>query len=166
MVEHVIRTVDQNIPYREVTASRGKVARAEPIAALYEQGRVRHAHSMIALEDQMLAMTGSGFAGDGSPDRFDAAVWALTELMGDPEPGIIGYARMEALKATAPRGDPNDVSTFTVMLKAPPGAPGTLHLMSGRQVMVPSDGLAAMTAEDSKPLLAIGWVETRGAVDG
>ena len=160
MVEHVIRTVDQNIPYREVTASRGKVARAEPIAALYEQGRVKHAISMIALEDQMLAMTGSGFAGDGSPDRLDAAVWALTELMGAAaEPGIIAWARSEAQKATAPRANPNDASTFTVTLKAPAGAPGTLHLMSGRQVQVPPDGLVAMTAEDSKPMLSIGWVE-------
>jgi phage terminase large subunit-like protein len=158
MVEHVIRTVDQNIPYREVTASRGKVARAEPIAALYEQGRVKHAVSMIALEDQMLAMTGSGFAGDGSPDRLDAAVWALTELMGHAAPGIIEWTRLEALKATAPRANANDASTFTVTLKAPPGAAGTLHLMSGRQVLVPSDGLVVMTVEDSKPLLGLGWL--------
>lgn len=157
MVEHVVRTVDQNIPYREVTASRGKVARAEPIAALYEQGRVRHAVSMIALEDQMLAMTGSGFAGDGSPDRLDAAVWALTELMGAAAPGIIEWTRMEALKVTAPRASVNDASTFTVTLKAPPGAPGTLHLMSGRQVLVPPDGLVAMTVEDSKPMIGLGW---------
>ena len=158
MVEHVIRTVDQNIPYREVTASRGKVARAEPIAALYEQGRVKHAVSMLPLEDQMLAMTGSGYAGDGSPDRLDAAVWALTELMSEPEPGIIGFARMEALKATAPRANLNDTSTFTVTMKAPPGAAGTLHLMSGRQVLVPSDGLVAMTVDDSEPMKGVGWI--------
>ena len=85
MVEHVIRTIDRNIPYLEVTASRGKVARAEPIAALYEQGRVKHAHVMMELEDQMLAMTGSGYAGDGSPDRLDALVWALTELFGETD---------------------------------------------------------------------------------
>ena len=169
MVEHVIRTVDQNIPYREVTASRGKVARAEPIAALYEQGRVRHAHPVIALEDQMLSMTGGGYAGDGSPDRLDAAVWALTELMGAAaEPGIIAWARSEAQKATAPRANPNDASTFTVTLKAPPGAPGTLHLMSGRQVQVPPDGLVAMAVEDSKALLGIGWSELseRSAASG
>jgi hypothetical protein len=63
-------------------------------------------------------------------------------------------------------GNPNDASTFTVTLKAPLDAPGTLHLMSGRQVLVPPDGLVAMTAEDSKPLSAIDWVETKGAVDG
>jgi phage terminase large subunit-like protein len=84
MVEHVIRTVDSAIPYRDVTASRGKIARAEPIAALYEQGKVRHAGTFNELEDQLAAMTGDGFAGDGSPDRADALVWALTELMTRP----------------------------------------------------------------------------------
>jgi predicted phage terminase large subunit-like protein len=81
MVEHVIRTVDRNVSYREVTASRGKVQRAEPVAALYEQGRVKHAHSFPELEDEMCAMTSDGYAGDGSPDRCDALVWALSELM-------------------------------------------------------------------------------------
>jgi phage terminase large subunit-like protein len=86
MVQHVIRTVDRDVPYREVTASRGKVVRAEPIAALYEQGRVRHVDGLTDLEDQMCAMTGEGFMGDGSPDRVDALVWALTELMSKAEP--------------------------------------------------------------------------------
>jgi phage terminase large subunit-like protein len=85
MVEHVIRTVDPNVSYREVTASRGKVQRAEPAAALYEQSRVRHAGAFSQLEDQLAAMTGAGYVGDGSPDRADALVWALTELLGEPE---------------------------------------------------------------------------------
>ena len=69
------------MPYTGVHASRGKVARAEPIAALYEQGRVRHVGALDALEDQMVQMTVQGFAGTGSPDRVDALVWALHELM-------------------------------------------------------------------------------------
>jgi phage terminase large subunit-like protein len=81
MVEHVIRTVDRNVSYKEVTASRGKVARAEPVSALYEQSRVRHVGTFVALEDQMCATTSEGYVGDGSPDRCDALVWALTELM-------------------------------------------------------------------------------------
>lgn len=81
MVEHVIRTVDPRVSYSEVVASRGKVVRAEPVAALYEQGLVRHIGPMSDLEDQMCAMTGDGFLGEGSPDRVDALVWALTELM-------------------------------------------------------------------------------------
>jgi hypothetical protein len=157
MCERVIRSIDPNVPYKEVTASRGKAARAEPASALYEQGKIRHAHRMPELEDQMLAMTSNGYIGDGSPDRLDAAVWCLHELMGAPEPGIIEFARLEAAKASAPRANPNDASTFTVTLKAPPGASGTLHLMSGRSVCVPADGLVLMTVEDSKPLIGIGW---------
>ena len=81
MVEHVIRTVNRLVPYAEVVASRGKVARAEPVAALYEQKRVKHVGGFAQLEDQMCALTSDGYLGDGSPDRADALVWAITELM-------------------------------------------------------------------------------------
>jgi phage terminase large subunit-like protein len=81
MVEHVIRTVDANVSYREVTASRGKIARAEPVSALYEQSKVRHVSAFTDLEDQLAAMTGEGYVGDGSPDRADALVWAVSDLM-------------------------------------------------------------------------------------
>lgn len=81
MVEHVIKTIDRNVSYKEVTASRGKVARAEPVAALYEQGKVSHVGSFPELEDQMCQIDASGYIGEGSPDRADALVWALTELM-------------------------------------------------------------------------------------
>lgn len=80
MVRHVIQTVDPNVPFREVHASRGKVARAEPVAALYEQGRVSHLGSLPELEDQMCLMGPDGYIGSGSPDRLDAVVWAITEL--------------------------------------------------------------------------------------
>jgi len=72
------------VPYRGVRASRGKVARAEPVAALYEQGRVAHLRGLGALEDQMCRMTARGFDGKGSPDRVDALVWALHEVMIEP----------------------------------------------------------------------------------
>jgi phage terminase large subunit-like protein len=84
MVEAVLRQVDPLIPYRSVHASKGKVARAEPVAALYEQGRVFHAAGLTALEDQMCQMTTGGYAGSGSPDRVDALVWALYDLMIEP----------------------------------------------------------------------------------
>lgn len=83
MVEHVIRTVNRSVSYQEVTASRGKVARAEPVAALYEQKRVHHVGSLPELEDQCALIGPNGFEGDGSPDRVDALVWALSELMLD-----------------------------------------------------------------------------------
>ncbi len=81
MVEHVIRTVDKSASYKEVVASRGKVARAEPVAALYEQGRVSHVGGLPEVEDQCCLIGPEGFIGEGSPDRADALVWALTELM-------------------------------------------------------------------------------------
>jgi predicted phage terminase large subunit-like protein len=83
MVENTIRTVSYSVPFKAVHASRGKVTRAEPISALYEQRRVHHVGAMSALEDEMCAFTSdfdrtrAGF----SPDRVDALVWALTELM-------------------------------------------------------------------------------------
>jgi phage terminase large subunit-like protein len=81
MVEAVLRSVDKNIPVTLVTASRGKIARAEPVAALYEQGKISHVGAFPELEDQHCAMTPAGFMGEGSPDRADANVWALSELM-------------------------------------------------------------------------------------
>lgn len=81
MVEAVIRAADPNVAYGEVTASRGKAVRAEPVAALYEQGRVSHVAGLSELEDQMCQMAGDGYLGEGSPDRLDAMVWAMTDLM-------------------------------------------------------------------------------------
>jgi predicted phage terminase large subunit-like protein len=81
MIEATLRVIDANVAFRAVHASRGKRVRAEPVAALYEQGRVHHVGRLTALEDQMCAFTGAR-AGDGpSPDRVDALVWALTDLM-------------------------------------------------------------------------------------
>lgn len=81
MIGGLIRTVNSRVSYKEVTASRGKVVRAEPVAALYEQGRVSHVGRMDALEDQCCSFGPEGYVGEGSPDRADALVWALTELM-------------------------------------------------------------------------------------
>ena len=83
MVKSVLLAADSTLPVRLVHASRGKVARAEPVAALYESGRVRHAGAFPALEDELCGLVAGGeYAGPGrSPDRADALVWALTELM-------------------------------------------------------------------------------------
>ncbi|MGD8326725.1 MAG: terminase family protein [Sphingomonadales bacterium] len=78
LVESVLRTIDTQIPYKKVRASRGKIARAEPVAALYEQGRVHHLAVFPELEDELCAYDGG--PGQNSPDRMDALVWALTEL--------------------------------------------------------------------------------------
>lgn len=81
MVTAVIRTVDGQVPVKAVRASRGKWLRAEPVAALYEQGRVRHLAGLAALEDEMCDFGPAGLSGGRSPDRVDALVWALGELM-------------------------------------------------------------------------------------
>ncbi len=80
MVEAVLRAERAGLPLRQVRASRGKTVRAEPIAALYEQGRVRHAGAFPALEDQMVMFTPFGIEGGGAADRVDALVWALSDL--------------------------------------------------------------------------------------
>jgi phage terminase large subunit-like protein len=84
LVETVVRQINPLVPYRAVRATKGKMARAEPVAALYEQGRVHHLRGLGPLEDQMCQMTLRGYLGRGSPDRVDALVWALTEVLTDP----------------------------------------------------------------------------------
>lgn len=88
MVRQVLRTAGCSIRLREVRATRGKRLRAEPVAALYEQGRVRHAGAFPELEEELMALGGEG---EGSLDRADALVWAVTDLLVDipaPAPGI------------------------------------------------------------------------------
>jgi hypothetical protein len=80
MVESTIRTVRPTVPFREVTATRGKWVRAEPVAALCEQGRVSHVGTFAELEDEMVLFGPNGMPDGASPDRLDALVWALTEL--------------------------------------------------------------------------------------
>jgi phage terminase large subunit-like protein len=79
MVKHTLQTHDRTVPVSIVHASRGKVARAEPIAALFEQNRAHIAGQLVTLEDQLC--TWEPLSGDGSPDRLDAMVWALTHCM-------------------------------------------------------------------------------------
>jgi hypothetical protein len=115
MVEATLRTVDPSIPYQNVTASRSKAVRAEPIAALYEQGKVHHVGRLDTLENEMISwQPGSSW----SPNRIDALVWVLTELMTggsgnepifasiDPEPprNLFGFERPRAERPERQRG--------------------------------------------------------------
>ena len=84
MVESVIRQIDPLVAIKKVHASRGKSVRAEPVAALYEQGRIKHLRGLDGLEAQMCQMTAQGFEGKGSPDRVDALVWAVHDLLVAP----------------------------------------------------------------------------------
>ena len=90
MIESLLRQVDPTVSYRKVTATRGKILRAEPVASIYEQGRAHHAGSFQALEDQMCNYTPES---DFSPDRLDALVWAMTELM-EGASSMIGLASL------------------------------------------------------------------------
>ncbi|MDR6182029.1 phage terminase large subunit [Asaia bogorensis] len=81
LVEANLRSVRDTVPVKVVTASRGKVARAQPVAGLYEQGRVVHHGRLPDLEEQLVQFSTAGYQGAKSPDRADAAVWAITELM-------------------------------------------------------------------------------------
>lgn len=81
LVKSLITQVDANVPVKAVRANRGKWLRAEPVAALYAQGRVAHRPGLSALEDEMCAFGADGRSDGHSPDRVDALVWALTELL-------------------------------------------------------------------------------------
>lgn len=80
MVRAIVHSVDSQIPYQEVHASRGKVARAEPISSLYEQGKIHHVGYFPEVEDQMCFFMPHGYQGLKSPDRADAVIWGFTEL--------------------------------------------------------------------------------------
>jgi phage terminase large subunit-like protein len=83
MVEHVIQTARPRTPYRSVVATRNKAVRAEPVAALADQGKIRHIGFYADLEEELAGMTTNGYVGENSPNRADAYVWAFTELFGE-----------------------------------------------------------------------------------
>lgn len=84
MVTTILAQIDQSVPVKAVRASRGKYTRAEPVAALYERGLVHHVGALPKLEDEMCDFALGGLSSGRSPDRLDALVWALTELMLKP----------------------------------------------------------------------------------
>jgi phage terminase large subunit-like protein len=93
MAIQTIRSIRKNAPIKGVHASRNKITRAEPISSLYEQNKVHHVGIFPQLEDQLTTFT----PGATSPDRLDALVWALTDLLvtGKPAPGAFDLSGME-----------------------------------------------------------------------
>jgi phage terminase large subunit-like protein len=119
MVESTIRAIDANVAYRGVTGKRGKLLRAEPVSALYEQFRVHHVGAFPALEDQMCTFSGGG----DSPDRLDALVYGFTELMCAPDgTAIIEFTRRMAEEATQSRAKPTAAERLagSVRMRPPP----------------------------------------------
>ena len=94
MVKHVIQTARVRTPFKQVTASRGKVVRAEPFSALYEQGKVRHVGEFVELEDELNAFSTVGYLGEQSPNRADALIWGLTELF----PGLVSERKKKPVE--------------------------------------------------------------------
>ena len=115
MVRSVIQTARKTAPVTLVSATRGKTVRAEPVSALYEQGRIRHlipdlaTNPLAALEDEMKRATSNGYLGEGSPNRMDALVWALTELFLTPE--VEGAAFLELARRDLDRRQPGSAAS-------------------------------------------------------
>ena len=110
MVAHTIASADPQVNVREVTASRGKVVRAEPIAAMYEQGKISHVGRLEALEQQLCTWTEDS---RDSPDRLDAMVWAATEIMeGSSALVFLNAAREEQAAPLAPGQRPFSRAEF------------------------------------------------------
>jgi phage terminase large subunit-like protein len=157
MVRFVIRAADANAPVRVITASRGKVLRAEPVSALYEQGLVHHVGRFAVLEDQLCAFTTQGYRGEGSPDHADALVFAVTELMLKDSAPIIEFYRRQVEDRTEtalPEIKPD--SAPMVRLLAPVGVSGA-HGISGAYYVVGADRGVAVQPEDAAVLMTAGF---------
>ena len=99
MVKYTIKTQDPSVPYRKVTATRGKSVRAEPFSSLYEQGKIRHVGRFPDLEEELTGYSTMGYLGSGSPNRADAWIWVLAELF----PGMIKKTKKKEAKEASER---------------------------------------------------------------
>jgi phage terminase large subunit-like protein len=154
MVETTVRTVDPNVSFKAVNASRNKITRAEPVSALFEQRRAHLVGGFPELEDELCTFEAGC---SNSPDRLDAMVWALTELMLNKQVGegfLNYYAALAGAAHSAPR---EDSAARSVKMLAPPGV-GAVLLFGGRDVLVPTDRIVAMSEAEARPLARAGWV--------
>ena len=133
-----------------ISASRGKVLRAEPVSALYEQGIVHHVGRFAVLEDQLCAFTTQGYRGEGSPDHADALVFAITELMlKDNAPILEFYRRQAADRQHAEADAGKRASEPVVRLQAPAGV-SAVHGLSGAYYVVGAERVVAVKQEDAR----------------
>jgi phage terminase large subunit-like protein len=169
MVRFVIRAADAHVPVHAVSASRGKVLRAEPVSALYEQGLVHHVGRFAVLEDQLCAFTTTGYRGEGSPDHADALVFAITELMLKEHASIIEFYRRQAeetKKGQKPDSQAavmiasataeEDSSRPLVRLRAPAGI-SAVHGITGAYYLVGADRIIAVRADNAPTLIKAGF---------
>ena len=167
MVEAVLRTAAPNLPVKLVSATRGKYVRAEPVAALYEQGRISHIGAFPELEDEMTLMTGGGFVGSGSPNRVDALVWAFTELMlEETGQGWIEWIKEEVAAALGRPPEPLPDQPLPVYSAADMTLPGAVRPPNTPPVFTPSAAprvlLRAPPLADSFQLMPSGVRYTPG----
>ena len=165
MVRFVIRAADPHAPVRVISASRGKVLRAEPVSALYEQGLVHHVGRFAVLEDQLCAFTTQGYRGEGSPDHADALVFAVTELMLKENASILEFYRRQAHQTVQDREPPRRTiwvpeaepeRALFVRLRAPADV-SVVHGLSGASYVVGADGMVAVSNGDAAILLGAGF---------
>ncbi|MCW2285693.1 putative phage terminase large subunit-like protein [Rhodoblastus acidophilus] len=156
LVRATVEVVDANVAYKGVHASRGKYTRAEPVSALFEQRRVKIAGAFSKLEDQMTTFQPGA---SKSPDRLDACVYALTELMlsttGD---AIIEFYRLQVETNGRPGKVIEGQAQTLVRLVAPEGV-STVLTLSGESLNIPEDRKIMVTAADAAPLLAAGFTQ-------
>ena len=170
LIENTLRGVDPNIPYKEMRASRGKVSRAEPIAALYEQEKVHHVGSFNKLEDQLCSLTvdfnrtKAGY----SPDRADALVWALTELMlGDMDSmGLYEYYRKTAASSKndiLKKSTRTQSAAYPDMVRLHRGTSdiSTLYGMQGDKFDVDGQGFVTVPIQMIGNLMQLGFVKAK-----
>jgi phage terminase large subunit-like protein len=153
LVETVIRQIDRTVPVRSVRAMRGKWLRAEPVAALYEQGRVAHVGTFPELEDEMSDFGPDGLSGGASPDRVDALVWALTDLMllasrSRASGGFDGFANSSDSSCPALCRASNGDSQVCV---SPDWVAGTSPAMTNAFGIVNGNDTARATCEAARP---------------
>ncbi|MGB6536473.1 MAG: hypothetical protein WBF58_10990, partial [Xanthobacteraceae bacterium] len=157
MVRYVLRSADSNARVLGISASRGKVLRAEPVSALYELGKVHHVGRFAVLEDQLCAFTTGGYRGEGSPDHADALVFAITELMlREPASIIEFYRRRVATGEQAPNEAVVRADACLIRLRAPDGV-STVHGVTGAAYVVGADRVIAVNKDDAAALIAIGF---------
>jgi phage terminase large subunit-like protein len=175
MCEAVLRQVDPNVSYKSVHASRGKIARAEPVSALYEQRRISHVGAFPQLEDQLCSLVSDLDRNRaGSPDRADALVWGFSMLIVEAMPGrgLLEFYEREAKAAGVVGmvyGDELPIAPEqlpTVAMRAPPNWFSNVHGTSGRQYAPIAGGVLDVLTDDAGPLRRLGFTDATKTEEG
>jgi len=162
MVRFVIRAADATVKVQTVAASRGKILRAEPVSALYEQGLVHHVGRFGVLEDQLCAFTTAGYRGQGSPDHADALVFAITQLMLNEPAAILEYYRRKAAARNAPQGSAAPPPRDSLIMLEAPNDVSVVHGQSGSLYVVDAARVLTVKRDDVAALMTAGYRRVGG----